>query len=168
MFTLCDSVLLRFVRTLYSTNLMSEDMSGCSTHQGRRGQFLKEKHVNLILASKEVFKRINIRKSTVSETAGASATSLCRVKCYQVSEHTLAMSVVSTVAKHWYKYKLYHKKHHSCNIYAMVRHGLGTRLVSSHRQLLVTLIHATMQHGVIWAPEKRHFISATGVARIHQ
>ena len=80
---------------------MSEDMSGCSTHQGRRGQFLKEKHVNLILASKEEFKRINIRRSTVSETAGASATSLCRVKCYhQVSEHTLAMSVVATVTKH--------------------------------------------------------------------
>ena len=157
MFTLCDSVLLRFVRKLYSTNLMSEDMSGCSTHQGRRGQFLKEKHVNLILASKEVFKRINIRRSTVSETAGASATSLCRVKCYhQVSEHTLAMSVVATVTKHWYKYKLYHKKHHSCNIYAMVRHGLGTRLASSHRQLLVTWNMQqcnNMQHGVIWAPE---------------
>ena len=33
----------------YSTNLLSEDKSGCNTHQGRRGQFLKEKHKNIIL-----------------------------------------------------------------------------------------------------------------------
>ena len=45
-------MLFRFVRKLYSTNLMSADMSGCSTHQGRRGQFLKDKHRNIILHGK--------------------------------------------------------------------------------------------------------------------
>ena len=43
------SVLFCLFRMQYSTNLLSEDKSGCNTHQGRRGQFLKEKHKNIIL-----------------------------------------------------------------------------------------------------------------------
>ena len=47
------SVLFCLFRMQYSTNLLSEDKSGCNTHQGRRGQFLKEKHENMILHGME-------------------------------------------------------------------------------------------------------------------